>query len=875
MTVRIRFPLVSLIALAATAPLAAQVRPGEVMVRGGVMPSGTSTAVPMTPSDTLAINLRVLAANPRDVTALTQAGISALAVGDPNAALGFLARAEQLSPTNGRVKAALGSVMVMMERPNDAMPFFRQAQALGVPDAVFASDRGLAFDLLGDPRQAQRDYAIALRQSRDPETVRRMALSLGLTGNRNEALTLLDPLLRQQDQAAWRARAFVLALTGDQRNADRIIQQVLPASAVPAMSDFLRRLPGLPVAARASAVNFGTLPATGPVYAAAEPDNVVRAIPAGMTDSLTRDEQPQLAVATVPETSRRKSRRRPGRDEVAVVQPSAPVPAAVASVAAADTNRKLRTREERVAELNRIYDEAERKRTGGTGTPVAPVAVATRAQPAPAVLAPVPAVRAPAPVVLAPSAASRPVAEPEPAPVFEISAPSPRPVSPPPAGVSARLPEPIVTAPAPAPSVLAPVPVTPVVAPIPPRPVPAPAPVLTGVAPAVAAPALPAPARVIPAPQSTPIQAVDVAARVPTTAIPTRVAAPVLSPDRLPSATAPALTPVPAPIVPAPVMATAPVSTPVAVPSPVESVRPPAPVAVASVPEVVKPSVEPVAPGFSPSLNVPAPVAAPVAVAAAAPPPAPAVQPVGLVPPAVAEGVQTSAVPTAAPVRAPSPLMGPPAPTELASAAPVSEPVPTALASPSEAIPDAPAETVTQVLEPDASAVPAKEEGLGSLLDDLAPEEERPAGAVLGDAEFRKARAAAKRKADLEAREKLNAEAEEKTKKAEALAKKEEEEAKKREAARHPARIWVQVATGSAKSGLGLTARRVREQAGDTLARYGSASVPYKATNRVLVGPFSSEGEARKTINALSKKGVQATMFSSDQGQEITKLAGK
>ena len=35
-------------------------------------------------------------------------------------ALSFLARAEEFAPNNGRVKAAIGSALVMMERPADA-----------------------------------------------------------------------------------------------------------------------------------------------------------------------------------------------------------------------------------------------------------------------------------------------------------------------------------------------------------------------------------------------------------------------------------------------------------------------------------------------------------------------------------------------------------------------------------------------------------------------------------------------------------------------------------------------------------------------------------------------------------------------------------
>ena len=44
---------------------------------------------PTTPSDRLASNLLILSQNPRDVIALTEAGRSAIAIGDGHAALAF------------------------------------------------------------------------------------------------------------------------------------------------------------------------------------------------------------------------------------------------------------------------------------------------------------------------------------------------------------------------------------------------------------------------------------------------------------------------------------------------------------------------------------------------------------------------------------------------------------------------------------------------------------------------------------------------------------------------------------------------------------------------------------------------------------------
>ena len=127
----------------------------------------------------------------------------------------------------------------MLERADDAMPLFAQAVVLGVPEVDIARDRGLAYDLQGETRRAQRDYALALRRRSDDETLRRYALSLGISGDRAQALNLLDPLLRKKDQSAWRARAFILAMTGDVGGANSIAREVMPPDLAATMSPFL------------------------------------------------------------------------------------------------------------------------------------------------------------------------------------------------------------------------------------------------------------------------------------------------------------------------------------------------------------------------------------------------------------------------------------------------------------------------------------------------------------------------------------------------------------------------------------------------------------------------------------------------------------
>lgn len=222
------------------------------------------------PANALSRYLRMLAANPRDLASLTGAGKAALAIGDPSAALGFYARAEEIAPRDGRIKAGLASALVQMEQPKTALKLFGEAVALGVPEADIASDRGLARDLGGDNRRAQADYVLALRKRDDPEATRRLALSLAISGDRASALARLDPLIRKRDKAAWRARAFVLALTGDTAGASSVAAAVMPALHAAAMKPFLAKLADLKAGQKAAAVHFGHFPANGHPYSDAE-----------------------------------------------------------------------------------------------------------------------------------------------------------------------------------------------------------------------------------------------------------------------------------------------------------------------------------------------------------------------------------------------------------------------------------------------------------------------------------------------------------------------------------------------------------------------------------------------------------------------------
>ncbi len=236
---------------------------------------------PNDPVERLGRYIRILAGYPRDLDALLGAGQAALDVGDANAALGFYARAEDVSPSSGRVKAGLGSSLVMIERPDDALRLFAEAVSLGVPEVAVARDRGLAYDLRGDSKRAQRDYALAMTRGRDEELVRRYALSLGISGDRAGAMALLEPLLRKQDQGAWRARAFIMAMNGDVSGANGVARQLMVPAMASAMAPLLSRLASLNPAERAHAVNFGTIPADGTQLAVQTGDPFLASVPRG------------------------------------------------------------------------------------------------------------------------------------------------------------------------------------------------------------------------------------------------------------------------------------------------------------------------------------------------------------------------------------------------------------------------------------------------------------------------------------------------------------------------------------------------------------------------------------------------------------------
>lgn len=334
-------------------------------------------------AEELSRHLARLATNPRDIEALIGAGEAALKLNDARAAAGFFARAQEVSPSNHRVKTGLARSMLGMENPVEALRLFKEAVVLGAREADIAGDRGLAFDLTGDPVRAQQDYQVALsRSDRDPILIRRYAVSLGISGKWQEADKLLDPLLRKSDKAAWRDRAFILAMNGQTKQAQDITTVMMPRNMAAAIQPFMDRMPTLTPAQRAAAVHFGNFPAG------------IRAAGAIPRAPIAQSAAGQAATAQPPAPSRdRRNRTQASRQAAApvvtpqpVVPQSAPATRPVAPPAQMATS-PLPPSEPRPLTSRRVVPQPER-----IGPPAQEPALSGQAQTTPAAPAiPVPA----------------------------------------------------------------------------------------------------------------------------------------------------------------------------------------------------------------------------------------------------------------------------------------------------------------------------------------------------------------------------------------------------------------------------------------------------------------------------------------------------
>lgn len=94
--------------------------------------------------------------------------------------------------------------------------------------------------------------------------------------------------------------------------------------------------------------------------------------------------------------------------------------------------------------------------------------------------------------------------------------------------------------------------------------------------------------------------------------------------------------------------------------------------------------------------------------------------------------------------------------------------------------------------------------------------------------------------------------------------------------AAQPSRHWAQIAVGQREDALRFTYRQFARRAPRAFAGKSGWFTPWGETNRLLVGPFASEREARAFLTAIEAEAdIDGLTFQSIAGQEIERLAGQ
>lgn len=96
------------------------------------------------------------------------------------------------------------------------------------------------------------------------------------------------------------------------------------------------------------------------------------------------------------------------------------------------------------------------------------------------------------------------------------------------------------------------------------------------------------------------------------------------------------------------------------------------------------------------------------------------------------------------------------------------------------------------------------------------------------------------------------------------------EEAKERKSS--PERHWVQIASGAYRPDLDKEWAKQKSRFGKQLAGKTPWTTPYKATNRLLIGPFANKGAAQDYVNEVRAAGFSCFPVTTSAGQKVERV---
>ncbi len=171
-----------------------------------------------------AINLyrNVVALKPKDAAVLVELGDTLTEAGSLDDAIGVYGRVSEDSPERLGALIGLSSVYLRLNEPSKALDDANLAGAIAPGDIRVLNRRGVALDKLLRHSEAQECYrAILVSKPRSVSARNNLALSLALTRQFGEAITILTPMARSSDASPQIRQnlAFIYGLKGDNENA--------------------------------------------------------------------------------------------------------------------------------------------------------------------------------------------------------------------------------------------------------------------------------------------------------------------------------------------------------------------------------------------------------------------------------------------------------------------------------------------------------------------------------------------------------------------------------------------------------------------------------------------------------------------------------
>ena len=184
----------------------------------------------------------MLAHDPNDVTALLMQGDAEAQLDQQTEAAASFQHALRQSPNSVRGKLGLGRLRLATDSA-EAATLFEDATRQEPRNVAAWNNLGVALDLLGQHRAAQDAYrqVRTIAPGNMPAQVN-LALSLAMSGNSTEALTLIAPLAAEPS-ASPKVRhdyAAVLAMAGRETDAEQILRRDLSPREVRQVLDAIR-----------------------------------------------------------------------------------------------------------------------------------------------------------------------------------------------------------------------------------------------------------------------------------------------------------------------------------------------------------------------------------------------------------------------------------------------------------------------------------------------------------------------------------------------------------------------------------------------------------------------------------------------------------